>query len=145
MSVSEQQGRILSLLCDGKEIHEAAAALHIADSTMGTHLKRIKERLPAKSTLDAAVRWALMQPPPEPEQFADKNLTPMQMRVLNVLADGFNPGEIGDKLHLAVNTVSTHIRRAMEKLRAKTTIQLAVKWARIKSDPKELNTWVVLY
>lgn len=42
-------------------------------------------------------------------------LTPAEYRVLALLMEGLTPGEVADRLRLAIATVRTHIRRVLEK------------------------------
>jgi DNA-binding NarL/FixJ family response regulator len=52
-------------------------------------------------------------------------LTIMEMRVLEKLPQGLSNAEIGRALGIAENTVKTHLRKAMEKLRARDRTQAA--------------------
>jgi DNA-binding NarL/FixJ family response regulator len=52
-----------------------------------------------------------------------KQLTERERDVLRLLADGLRNEEIGESLHISVDTVRTHMRKAMKKLDADTRTQ----------------------
>lgn len=52
------------------------------------------------------------------------NLTPRELDVLKAISEGKNTQEIARSLFLSVNTVETHRRRMMEKLKAKNVADL---------------------
>lgn len=58
------------------------------------------------------------------------DLSRTQKDILGLLASGMMPTEIAAQLGVAVNTVSTHIKRIKARLGAKSTIHAAVMWAR---------------
>jgi DNA-binding NarL/FixJ family response regulator len=45
-------------------------------------------------------------------------LTPQQLRILRLIADGMTDRQIATELYLGENTVKTHIRRIFAKLNA---------------------------
>lgn len=51
---------------------------------------------------------------------AAAGLTPREIEVLQLLANGLNNESIGSELHISPDTVRSHIRKAMVKLRATT-------------------------
>ncbi len=54
-------------------------------------------------------------------------LTPREMDVLRLIADGVGNPEIAERLHLGLGTVKGHIRDILEKLSASDRTQAAVK------------------
>ena len=56
-----------------------------------------------------------------------RNLTPRELEVVELVALGLSGPEIGVELHLAHNTVRTHIRNAMSKLDARSRAQLVAR------------------
>jgi DNA-binding CsgD family transcriptional regulator len=72
----------------------------------------------------------------------DKKLSPMQKRVLDLLAEGLQPHQIASQLDRGVSTIGTHIKRAREILGAKSTVAAAVKWALLKNyADAEYRSW----
>lgn len=72
----------------------------------------------------------------------DKKLSPMQKRVLDLLAEGLQPHQIATELDLAASTIATHIQRARASLGAKSTVAAAVKWALLKNYAEaEYRSW----
>jgi PAS domain S-box-containing protein len=57
------------------------------------------------------------------EQSGDK-LSDREREVVNLVALGHTSREIGDQLHIAHNTVRTHVRNAQDKLGARSRAQL---------------------
>jgi NarL family two-component system response regulator LiaR len=57
---------------------------------------------------------------------ADSPLTPRELDVLRLIADGVGNAEIGERLHIGLGTVKGHIRDILEKLSAADRTQAAV-------------------
>jgi DNA-binding NarL/FixJ family response regulator len=51
-----------------------------------------------------------------PTEKIDHNLTPHEVRLLGMLAEGYQYKEAADKLNLSVNTIRTHVRSIYDKL-----------------------------
>jgi len=58
-------------------------------------------------------------------------LTPLDLQILRLVADGFTNREIGDQLHFSENTVKLHVNHIMERLNAKNRVAAAVTAHRI--------------
>lgn len=54
-SLSDQEMQVMLRLCDGKKAARIAEELHIAASTVQTHLDRVKRKLKANNVLHAAL------------------------------------------------------------------------------------------
>ncbi|SDW54317.1 two component transcriptional regulator, LuxR family [Lutibacter oricola] len=54
------------------------------------------------------------------------SLTPREVDVLQLIAQQFNTREIGEKLHISINTVETHRKKLISKLNVKNVAGLAV-------------------
>jgi NarL family two-component system response regulator LiaR len=63
---------------------------------------------------------------PSPAPSADSPLTPRELDVLRLIADGIGNQEIGERLHIGLGTVKGHIRDILEKLSAADRTQAAV-------------------
>jgi DNA-binding NarL/FixJ family response regulator len=66
-------------------------------------VRRLLERLPRSPTLE--------------------RLTPRELEVLTLLADGYGQREIGERLVISSNTVGTHIQHILDKLRVHSRAQ----------------------
>jgi len=53
-------------------------------------------------------------------------LSPKELKVLTLVAEGFSDKEIGVKLKISERTVQTHLTRIMLKLQAKNRVNAAV-------------------
>ncbi len=51
-----------------------------------------------------------------PPQKLDHNLTPQEVRLLGLLAEGYSYQTVGDRLHISINTVRNYIRSIYDKL-----------------------------
>lgn len=60
----------------------------------------------------------------------DFNLSEREIQVLQLLVDGSSNQQIADQLYLSTETVKTHMRHLMEKLRVSDRTQAAVKAVR---------------
>jgi len=63
---------------------------------------------------------------PAPHASSDSPLTPRELDVLRLIADGIGNVEIGERLHIGLGTVKGHIRDILEKLSAADRTQAAV-------------------
>jgi DNA-binding NarL/FixJ family response regulator len=63
---------------------------------------------------------------PVPQPSADSPLTPRELDVLRLIADGIGNVEIAERLHIGLGTVKGHIRDILEKLSAADRTQAAV-------------------
>jgi two-component system, NarL family, response regulator LiaR len=63
---------------------------------------------------------------PSPKPSADSPLTPRELDVLRLIADGIGNQEIADRLYIGLGTVKGHIRDILEKLSAADRTQAAV-------------------
>ena len=63
---------------------------------------------------------------PSPQPSSDSPLTPRELDVLRLVADGVGNQEIGERLHIGLGTVKGHIRDILEKLSAADRTQAAV-------------------
>lgn len=59
--LSDTEKRVMDLLCDGRRPTEVCLILDRSVSTISTHLKRVNKKLGTKTTIHAAVTWALMR------------------------------------------------------------------------------------
>jgi len=63
---------------------------------------------------------------PAPSPNADSPLTPRELDVLRLIADGIGNVEIAERLHIGLGTVKGHVRDILEKLSAADRTQAAV-------------------
>jgi NarL family two-component system response regulator LiaR len=63
---------------------------------------------------------------PPQARSADSPLTPRELDVLRLIADGIGNNEIAERLHIGLGTVKGHIRDILEKLSAADRTQAAV-------------------
>jgi DNA-binding NarL/FixJ family response regulator len=53
------------------------------------------------------------------------SLTPREMEVMDLIADGMTNKEIAESLHVATHTVKSHVHNILEKLTLKTRLEIA--------------------
>lgn len=83
----------------------------------------------SQAALDRIVARALDTGTAQPAQRAPAppaGLTPREQQVLGLLGQGLSNKEIGDRLHLGVTTVKTHVANLMAKTGCDNRIRLAV-------------------
>jgi DNA-binding NarL/FixJ family response regulator len=123
LTVFAEEERIFESLCNGAcgyllkrtppaRLLEAIAEAHAGGSPMSPDIAR-------------KVVVALQRPGPveKPEQA----LTPHEIRIVRMLADGDSYQEVGERLGITVNTVRNYIRRIYEKLHVHTKSQAVSK------------------
>ena len=62
------------------------------------------------------------------------NLTRREEEVIAVLIQGKSNEEIGENLHVSINTVRTHLSSCYKKMKVKIRTELVVKYISIKSN-----------
>jgi DNA-binding NarL/FixJ family response regulator len=123
LTVLDEEERIFESLCNGacgyllkrtapKRLIEALREAHLGGSPMTPDIAR-------------KVVNAFRQPPAGGRPTHD--LTPHEVRILQMLAKGDSYSEIGDALDVTVNTVRFHIRRIYEKLQVHTKSEAVSK------------------
>jgi len=66
--------------------------------------------------------------PERVDEFEENRLTPREMEILRMVAQGFSNQLIAEKLYISVRTVESHKNHIMQKLELTTTVDL-VKYA----------------
>ena len=72
------------------------------------------------------------------EAAADNPLSPRQIEVLELLADGLTNEQIGKQLHLSANTVKFHLREIYDRLGAHNRIEAAKALRRLRATAPTL-------
>lgn len=88
----------------------------------GYELDRGTAVLEARALLDERRTRDLLAPPEEPD-FAP--LTPRELEVSRLLAEGHTDREIADSLFIALRTVGTHVHNILHKLELQSRVQVA--------------------
>ena len=70
-----------------------------------------------------------------PFEKPDQSLTPHELRIIRMLADGDSYQEVGERLGITVNTVRNYIRRIYDKLHVHTKAQAVSKALRGRLIP----------
>lgn len=105
----------------GKTVGEIARSDGVSPSTVCTQLGRARQKLRAKTTVQAAVIYERRKRLEKVSKSDDVLLTD--------LARGLTTKEIAEIRGLQPDTVSKHIRRQREAFGAKTNEQLVAKYA----------------
>jgi DNA-binding NarL/FixJ family response regulator len=71
-------------------------------------------------------RVVLEQLKPPPSNYNIPHLSEREMEVLKLIIEGKTNSEIGQELHLSLNTIKTHVRGIMNKLSVDDRVQAAV-------------------
>lgn len=113
-SQAAAQGFVRLLLDEGEQVRELAAQLHARNASGGAEVDPI-----VQEHLDKILRMlgAPRAEVPDDTSDADK-LTPKELRMLRLLADGFSNSELAVKLFVSDSTVRTHLRNINLKLNA---------------------------
>ena len=106
-----------------REVLETVRAVQRGESRLSpTVARKVLEQFRAMAAGQAPVPSTAPPPAPEPEPLSDK-----EARVLALLAEGLSNKEIAEQVFLAEGTVKNHVSRIMEKLHARSRIELAMK------------------
>ncbi len=88
----------------------------------------IRSAASGKATLHPMAAQRMMQEltaPPKPKSGVDE-ISPREMEVLQLIAQGLSNKEIGEKLFIGERTVKTHVSHLLEKLQLQDRTQLAI-------------------
>jgi len=66
----------------------------------------------------------------EPSSSRTEDLSPREREILNLLAKGYMNKEIAERLHIAVETVCTHVRAIYGKLHVRSRSEAIIKYLR---------------
>jgi DNA-binding NarL/FixJ family response regulator len=80
------------------------------------------EREEFVARVSAVLRRAAPEPPPSAPVGAF-DLTPRELEILHLLAEGLDQDEIAERLVIAPKTVATHIERILSKLGVRSRAQ----------------------
>lgn len=96
---------------------------------LGLRLTRAKERVVVREVPVAVPTTPAGEPfEPDAEQVARLGITPRELEILQLIAEGLSNREIAERLFVSQNTVKTHSSRIFSKLAAKRrthAVQLA--------------------
>lgn len=87
-------------------------------------LKRLLEEIIASAKTFSSLCPALYEPPQAQEEEAVKDLTPMELEVLNLLKQGNTNQQIAAALHIQVTTIKFHLRNLFQKFEVTNRTEL---------------------
>ncbi|MBL8290413.1 MAG: response regulator transcription factor [Bryobacterales bacterium] len=123
LTVHSEQDRIFDCICNG------AAGYLLKGAPPARLLDSIREAcdggVPMSPAIARKVIDVFRQLPPRPAALA--TLTPQEIRVLRLLAEGHGYIAIGSQLKISVNTVRNYIRSIYEKLHVHTKSEAVSK------------------
>jgi len=121
LTMHELDDEVLAALSAG------ADAYCVKSSDAATVIDAVRIVASGGAYFDSRIAHVVMRrlgaPAPSP---ADSPLTPRELDVLRLIADGVGNAEIGERLHIGLGTVKGHIRDILEKLSANDRTQAAV-------------------
>jgi DNA-binding NarL/FixJ family response regulator len=123
LTVYDDDGRILEALCAG------ANGYLLKNTAPPRLLEAIRDSASGGSPMSPEVArrvvelFRRVQPPPQ----ADYQLTPYELRILNLLVRGENYKTTAVKLGVSVNTISYHVRHIYEKLHVHSRSEAVAK------------------
>lgn len=113
LSQAAAQGFVRLLIDEGEPVRALAVQLHLRHCTANAEVDPIDQE-----HLDKVLRL-LGAHAETPEDAAEANkLTPKELRMLRLVADGFSNSELAVKLFVSDSTVRTHLRNINQKLSA---------------------------
>lgn len=109
----------------------AAAGIWLGRKLTGP--KTVKVEVPVEVPVEVRVEVPVAIPAgpflPNAKRISELGLTPRELEVLQLVADGLSTREMAERLFVSENTVKTHTNRVLEKLGANRRTQ-AVQLAR---------------
>jgi DNA-binding NarL/FixJ family response regulator len=130
-TLDDAQRQLLRLLGCGLSVAEAAERLHLSARTAERRLAEARATLGATTNAEAVIR--ARGPGVELD---GTGVTPRELEVLELVAEGLRDEAIAARLRIAPSTVATLIRSSMERLDARTRVEAVAKLAGIKDEPE---------
>ena len=123
LTIYEDDERIFRALCAG------AAGYLLKKTPPARLLESLREAVDggAPMSLEVARKVIALFRQFQPPERADCDLSPHEMRLLKLLAEGHNYKTAASKLSLSVNTVSFHMRGIYEKLHVHSKSEAVAK------------------
>ncbi len=116
VKLTPKEEQILHFIADGLSSREMGHNLFIAESTVETHKKNIISKLDftnSKQLMKYALEKGYGKSLPDKEiEFTQK-----EIEILHLIADGLTSKAIGNKLFISENTVETHRKNLLGKLK----------------------------
>lgn len=106
-------------------VHHVAAARHVVDPAVAGRL------------IAQAVATEQAAPEPQLPDVDASQLTPRELDVLRLLADGLTNHAIGERLHISVTTVKTHVGALYAKTGVTSRVQLGQLGSALRSTDSE--------
>jgi DNA-binding NarL/FixJ family response regulator len=131
LTVFAEEERIFESLCNG------ACGYLLKKTPPGRLLESILEAHAGGSPMspDIARKVVVALQRSGPTDKPEQALTPHEVRIVRMLADGDSYQDVGDRLGITVNTVRNYIRRIYEKLHVHTKSQAVSKALRGRLIP----------
>jgi len=109
-------------------VRAGALSYILKDISADELAETIKKAVSGKPTLHPVAAQRMMQEltaPPRPREGVEE-ISPREMEVLRLIAQGLSNKEIGDRLFIGERTVKTHVSHLLEKLQLQDRTQLAI-------------------
>jgi DNA-binding NarL/FixJ family response regulator len=112
LTVYAEQNRIFESICNG------ACGYLLKKTTPARLIEAIREARDGGAPMTPEIARkvvTLFQQTARPEQL-DEDLTPHELRLLKLLAEGYSYQDAADEFHVSINTLRNHIRNIYDKL-----------------------------
>lgn len=113
--LTARERQILAHVVDGKSNIEVAQALYLSEDTIKTHLRRVFRKLGVSSRTGAVALAVRTNTIWVERSGSAPALSPRELEVLELLADGLDNRDIGDRLGLSHLTVKSHLARMTKR------------------------------
>ncbi len=132
LELPDRQRQVLSLVARGYTTREIAETLELSPHTVKHYVERICENLGSLNRTAAVATYLrendgdlelivdltrVAEPPPR--EAGRRTLSPRQLEILRLLAEGQSTAEIAEALSLSPHTVRTHVWRILLRLGAR--------------------------
>jgi DNA-binding NarL/FixJ family response regulator len=117
----------------GQSNREIAAALSLSDVTVRWHAARAAKKLeayaarrPRPVAVPSPVLTATPDPPEEPQRARTgrAGLTPAELRIALLVAEGLNNRQIAEQLFISRHTVESHLKQVFAKLEVRSRVAM---------------------
>jgi DNA-binding NarL/FixJ family response regulator len=127
MGLVPEKSEVLGLLKEG------VSGLILKDASIGDFVSTIRAVAAGQHVFPAALTDSLLSQIVDDAarkgmvELADVKMTAREREIVDLLADGLSNKAIANKLHIAIDTVKSHVHNILEKLSVRSRMDVAVR------------------
>ena len=139
-NLTERERDVLLCLAEGESNRQIARSLDIAPATARSHTRNVLTKLGVQSRILAIASARPVQVPALESKSLISSLTRREREVLGCMVEGLTRAMIAARLKVSPNTVRTHVRNILAKLRVHSTPEAVALVAKTAYSPDAMRS-----